>query len=196
MPSADSVTSNLADTLLHGVLLHRNRLWVCLDLFLHDCKTEVRQQVGKSLAQPIHAVFIHESGNGYRIRRSPMLDARVAETYTTIRESDKGPRPYFTDNLNPPLYIDGIRFEGTLDEYFAGLDQSGAGSTYPGEEGEEWELQEVCSHRRADDGVLELFVRWKGGRETWELYEDVAKADRGAVDEYERLHGQIDVDTV
>lgn len=67
---------------------------------------------------------------------------------------------------------------------------------YPGEEGEEWELKEICGHRRADDGVLELLVKWKSGRETWELYEDVAQAETEALDEYERLHGQVTVDTV
>ncbi len=112
----------------------------------------------KSLARPIHAIIIHELGNGYQIRRSPILDTRVAETYTDILENDGGPRSYFTDSLNPPVYIDGVRFEGTLDEYLAGLGPSDAGSTSLSEEGEEWELQEVCGKRRADDGVQELLV--------------------------------------
>ena len=98
-----------------------------------------------------------------------MLDVRVAETYTDIRGNDRGPRPHFTDSLNPPIYIDGIRLEGTLDEYLAGFGPSDAGSTYLCKEGEEWELQKVCGKRRADDGVLELFVKWKIGRETWEM---------------------------
>ncbi len=62
-----------------------------------------------------------------------MLDTRVAETYTDILEDDGGPRPYLTDSLNPPVYVDGIRFEGTLDEYLAGSGPSDAGSTYLGE---------------------------------------------------------------
>ena len=190
---SDSVTKYTADAQLHGVLLHRNRIWVCFDLFLHDCEPEVRQQADRSLARPIHAIIIHESGDGYRIRRSAGLDTRVAETYTDIRGNDRGPRPYFTDDLNPPHYIDGNRVEGTLDEYYAGLDESGAGSTYLGEEGENWELQEICGKRRVDDGILELLVKRKSGRETWEMYEDVANVEREAVDEYERLYGQGNV---
>ncbi|KAK4098799.1 hypothetical protein N658DRAFT_431190 [Parathielavia hyrcaniae] len=31
---------------------------------------------------------------------------------------------------------------------------------------EEWEVEEICSHRRRDDGGLELLVRWGGGEET------------------------------
>ncbi len=191
--STDSVIKDTADAQPHGVLLHRNRIWVYFDLFHHDCEPEARQQADRSLARPIHAIIIHESGDGYRIRRSAGLDTRVAETYTYIWENDKGPRPYFTDDLNPPLYVDGNRVEGTLDEYYAGLDESGTGSTYLGEEGEDWELQEICGKRRAVDGVLELRVKWKSGGETWELYEDVANVEREAMDEYERLYGQGNV---
>ncbi len=184
--STDSVTKRTADAQTHGVLLHRNRIWVCFDLFLNDCKPEVRQRVDKSLAQPIHVIILHESGNGYRIRRSPMLDTRVAETYKGIRESDRGPRPYFTDSQNPPIYIDGIRFDGSLEEFEAGAYEAPA---YVCEEGEDWELQEVCGKRTADDGVLELLVKWKSGRETWEMYSDVANVEREAVDEFEQRSG-------
>ncbi len=45
--------------------------------------------------------------------------------------------------------------------------------------------------RRADGGVLELLEKWKSGREAWEMYDDVANVDREAVDEYERLFGQV-----
>ena len=54
--STDSVIRYTADAQLHGVPLHRNRIWVCFDLFLDNCKSEVRQQVDKSLARPIHAI--------------------------------------------------------------------------------------------------------------------------------------------
>ena len=185
----ESVTSYTADTLLHAVLLHRSRIWVCFDLFLNDCKPEVRRRPDESLARPIHAIVTHESGDGYRIRRSPALDTRVAQHYATIREVDKGPRPYFTDNLNPPLYIDGIRFEGSLDEF-----ESTA--MVPGENGEKWEMDEVCGDRRADNGVLELLVKWKSGRETWELYEDVAQTEPEALAVYKRSHGSVVEDAV
>ena len=54
---------------------------------------------------------------------------------------------------------------------------------------EEWEVEEICGDRRLDDGGLELLVKWKGGEETWEPYENVAEAE--ALDEYERLHGRV-----
>jgi hypothetical protein len=59
---------------------------------------------------------------------------------------------------------------------------------------EEWEVEEICGDRTRDDGDLELLVRWKGGEETWEPYENVAETE--ALDKYERLHGPVTVDTV
>ena len=58
-------------------------------------------------------------------------------------------------------------------------------------EEEEWEVEEICGHRRRDDGGLKLLVKWK---ETWQPYENVAETEE--LDEYERLHGLITVDTV
>ena len=118
-----------------------------------------------------------------------MLDAPVAQRYARFREVDRGAKPYFADSLNPPLYVDGIRFEGTLEEFEAGLEA-------PFEEGEEWEPDEVCGHRRAGDGFLEVLMKWKSGREpTWELYEDVARTDPKVLEEYGRVHGKVIVDT-
>ncbi|KAL2193423.1 hypothetical protein P885DRAFT_72229 [Corynascus similis CBS 632.67] len=164
--STDSVTSYTADADLHAVLLHHNRIHVCFDLFLHDRKPEVRQQADKSLARLLHVFVIHESGGRYRIRRSPALDTRVAQRYASIRDVDKRPRPYFYDNLNPPLYITGISSEGSLDEFEAGL-------TFAAVEGEEWE--------------------WKSCQETWELYQTVAQTEPKALEKDERLHGQVTV---
>jgi hypothetical protein len=59
---------------------------------------------------------------------------------------------------------------------------------------EEWEVEEICRKNRRDDGGLELLVKWKGGEETWEPYKNMA--DTKALDEYERLHGPVTVDTV
>ena len=59
---------------------------------------------------------------------------------------------------------------------------------------EEWEVEEICGVRRLEDGGLELLVKWKSGEETWEPYENVAETE--ALDEYERLHGRVTVDTV
>jgi hypothetical protein len=35
-------------------------------------------------------------------------------------------------------------------------------------------VEEICGDRKLDDGGVELLVRWKGGEETWEPYENVA----------------------
>jgi hypothetical protein len=65
----------------------------------------------------------------------------------------------------------------------------------PDEDEEEWEMGEICGDRRRQNGFIELLVKWKSGRETWELYNDVAKNEKAALDEYERLHGQVVVDS-
>lgn len=59
---------------------------------------------------------------------------------------------------------------------------------------EEWEVEKICDMKELDDGGLKLLVRWKGGEETWEPYENVAETE--APDRYERLHGQVSADTV
>ncbi|KAK4119396.1 hypothetical protein N657DRAFT_637326 [Parathielavia appendiculata] len=59
---------------------------------------------------------------------------------------------------------------------------------------EEWEVEEICDHRKLDDGSLQLLVKWKGGEETWEPYENVEETE--ALDEYERRHGLVIVDIV
>jgi hypothetical protein len=58
----------------------------------------------------------------------------------------------------------------------------------------EWEVEEICGHRRGDDGDLQLLVRWRGGEEIWEPYENMAETQ--ALDEYERLHRRVTVDIV
>ena len=55
-------------------------------------------------------------------------------------------------------------------------------------------MEEICGKNRRDDGGWELLVTWKGGEETWEPYENMAETE--ALDEYERLHGRVIVDTV
>ncbi|KAK4099085.1 hypothetical protein N658DRAFT_430628, partial [Parathielavia hyrcaniae] len=59
---------------------------------------------------------------------------------------------------------------------------------------EEWEVKAICGKNKRDDGGWELLVQWKGGEETWEPYENMAETK--ALDEYERLHGRVIVDTV
>jgi hypothetical protein len=55
-------------------------------------------------------------------------------------------------------------------------DRSWAASLVVDDAGEkEWEVETICDYRAGDDGDLELLVRWKGGEETWEPYENVAE---------------------
>lgn len=117
--AADGAASTSADytanVQLNAVQLRRNRMLVCFDLFLSDCKPEVRTEVDKSAARPIHVVV--ESGNVYHVRRHPALDTRVARRYAALQDIDKGPRPYFTDSRTTTIYVDGIRVEGGLDPF-------------------------------------------------------------------------------
>ncbi len=75
-------------------------------------------------------------------------------------------------------------------------DHSPALSPVVGDDGgeEEFPVEEICGDRGLDDGGLELLVKWKGGEETWEPYENVAETE--ALDEYERLYGPVTVHTV
>ena len=59
---------------------------------------------------------------------------------------------------------------------------------------EEFLVEEIYGDRGLDDGGLELFVKWKGGEEIWEPYENVAEME--ALDEYKRLYGRVTVDTI
>jgi hypothetical protein len=59
---------------------------------------------------------------------------------------------------------------------------------------EEWEVEEICDYRGPDDGGPKLLVRWEGGEEIREPYENMAETK--ALDEYEGLHGRVNVDTV
>jgi len=71
-------------------------------------------------------------------------------------------------------------------------DQSWALSVVVGDDEDEWEVEEICGKRTLDGGGLELLVKWKGGEEIWEPYENVAETE--ALEEYERLHGRVSVE--
>ncbi len=96
---------------LNAVQLARGRMRVCFDLFLDTCPSEVRKQTYDSLARPIHAVV--KSGDSCCVLRKPVLDQRVAERLARLQSLDHGPRPHFTDAMNPPCYVDGVRIEDT-----------------------------------------------------------------------------------
>ena len=45
--------------------------------------------------------------------------------------------------------------------------------------------REDCSYRKPEDGRLEFLVKWKGAKESWEPFENVAETE--ALNRYERL---------
>ncbi|KAK0702719.1 hypothetical protein B0H67DRAFT_650083 [Lasiosphaeris hirsuta] len=51
---------------------------------------------------------------------------------------------------------------------------------------EEWDVEEICNCRKLEDSGVELLVKWKGGDQTWEPFENMAETE--ALDKYERLH--------
>ncbi|KAL2128349.1 hypothetical protein VTI74DRAFT_9290 [Chaetomium olivicolor] len=59
------------------------------------------------------------------------------------------------------------------------------------DEEEDWEVDEICGHRRLDNRSVELLVKWKGGEKIWEPSKNVSETE--ALDRYERLHGQAPV---
>lgn len=107
-----------AQAQLYAAQLRRNRMIVCFDVFLDHCTPEFRREIDETVARPIHAVTKLGDDNRYQVDRKLPLDARVAREIAWIQEVDKGPRPYFTDNMNPPCYDDGIRVEDNLEELY------------------------------------------------------------------------------
>lgn len=107
-------TNPTADLKLNVVtLLRGSRCVICYDMFLGDCEQEVRDRVDGSVDEPVHAVY--KSGDVYHLNRNRALDRRVSQGYANLREVDLGPRPYFTDVKNPPVYDEGERVEDPED---------------------------------------------------------------------------------
>lgn len=88
--------------------------YICFDLFLDRCSSEISGTIDRSTRQPIHV--ISKRGDVLIARRDPGLDQMVAEHYERIQESDKGPRPYFSDSENPPFYDRGHLVEAPWGE--------------------------------------------------------------------------------
>ncbi|KAK7710879.1 hypothetical protein SLS64_005784 [Diaporthe eres] len=105
-------------------LRRRDRMLVCFDVFLDCCTPALRRDVDETAARPIHGVAKLGDDDRYQVDRKPPLDARVAREIAWIQEVDVGPRPYFTDAMNPPCYDDGIRVEDNLEELYPGFSPS------------------------------------------------------------------------
>jgi hypothetical protein len=88
---------------------HQSRAFICCDLFLHECDERERNQFSENTQQPIHEVG--KRGDSCHVIRRKKMDSIVAEEYRHLQEIDHGPRPYFVDDRNPPLYVDGRRVE-------------------------------------------------------------------------------------
>jgi len=121
-----------ADLKLNVVTLRRGtRFFICYDMFLKGCEEEVRDNVDECVDQPIHVIY--KAGHVYHLRRNPALDRRVAQEYANLQQVDKGPRPYFTDSKNPPVYDEGERIEDPEDELYEtkslGKEEEGRGET-------------------------------------------------------------------
>jgi hypothetical protein len=88
---------------------HQSKAFICCDLFLHECDEGERNQFSQNTQQPIHEVG--KRGDSCHVIRRKKMDSIVAEEYRHLQEIDHGPRPYFVDERNPPLYVDGRRVE-------------------------------------------------------------------------------------
>lgn len=86
---------------------HRHSSYVCWDLYLEKCTSETRDRIDQSTQQPIH--IISKRGDVLIARRAPKMDSYVATSYAESREIDSGPRPYFRDDANPPIYLTDTR---------------------------------------------------------------------------------------
>jgi len=93
-------------------LLDRHKALICYDLFLEECEKHVRSEISRSLDRPVYIAT--RRGKVFYIQRSDRrVEQKVAERYGTIEKADKGPRPFFVDLMNPPIYDEGVRVENS-----------------------------------------------------------------------------------
>lgn len=124
-PPTNTCNAASAQAQLYATQLRRrDRMLVCFDVFLDCCTPAFRREIDETAARPIHAVAKLGDDDRYQVDRKPPLDARVAREIAWIQEVDQGPRPYFTDDMNPPCYDDGIRVEDNLEELHPGFSPS------------------------------------------------------------------------
>lgn len=86
---------------------HHHSSWICWDLHLEKCTSEARDRIFQSTREPI--CMISKRGDVLIARRAPRMDRYVAGSYERAKGSDSGPRPYFRDNENPPIYLTDTR---------------------------------------------------------------------------------------
>jgi len=99
---------------LNSIVLSRNRAFVCFDVYIEGCDPRIRAEIDSSCERPIH--YVQKKGDTFLVRREPSMDTYVAKRYSHMQSVDSGPRPYFVDESNPPVYDNGLRLEAPADE--------------------------------------------------------------------------------
>ncbi|KAH7318082.1 hypothetical protein B0I35DRAFT_431276 [Stachybotrys elegans] len=86
----------------------RDTAFICFDIFLEGCN--IRTEIDQAFERPVH--IITHRAKVFHVRRAERrIEARVADEYRRTAKLDKGPRPFFTDLQNPPIYDLGRRLE-------------------------------------------------------------------------------------
>ncbi|KAG2420026.1 hypothetical protein HFD88_004824 [Aspergillus terreus] len=88
-----------------------NIVYICFDLFLDECDERLRTEISEDFRtqRPIH--YIIQKRRLFYVRRDERADQQVAGQYSWMSCLDKGPRPFFSDLANPPVYHNGRRIE-------------------------------------------------------------------------------------
>lgn len=103
---AEAESLTICVNLVHLGEYHHSS-WVCWDLYLAKCTSEARDRIDQSTREPIY--MVSKRGDVLIARRAPRMDHCVAQSYERAQESDSGPRPYFRDDENPPIYLTDTR---------------------------------------------------------------------------------------
>ncbi|KAH9889192.1 hypothetical protein F4778DRAFT_394941 [Xylariomycetidae sp. FL2044] len=120
-----------------------HRANICYDLFLDGFDEHIRLEIERSIERPIFLVI--RRGDTLHVNRGNKgVDAMVADEWKFIGKLDKGPRPYFVDRMNPPLYSDGKRIENPAEFLSGAKDSSSSEEDEDGKRGEQDSLKEVA----------------------------------------------------
>ncbi|KXG51415.1 uncharacterized protein PGRI_094270 [Penicillium griseofulvum] len=98
--------------------LVRNDVYICYDLFLDECDKQLRAEISDTIPsqRPIH--IITRRAKVFIVRRDERMDVKVAGRYMDMSNLDKGPRTFFSDLSDPPVYAeDGRRIESWEEDY-------------------------------------------------------------------------------
>ncbi|KAJ5714935.1 uncharacterized protein N7483_012116 [Penicillium malachiteum] len=112
LQNVEQQTSGFSVELNMIQMFQTRTLLISLDLFLNECDKELRSNIHNNfdLKRPVYQIA--QRGTSCFVFRNPKADAEVTDEYIGFSNWDKGPRPFFSDLRNPPLYVDGTRREG------------------------------------------------------------------------------------